>query len=252
MQTHSVLSYRQQFRYISNASQMIRNKPRREPGQEISTLPTYTIPEAASFLAISKSTLFSWYAGRNPVLVPSGVVGDIVLLSFRDLQESYKVHILRSKERFSLQYLRRAMTDARAQFHCEHPLVELDDDMTILDKLIVTIKGRGRRQRRSVALGSPQTPDYFPEVVKAWGKRIVSGKQIFPWRYFETDDTSFPVALDPEVMSGRLVVTGTRIPVNILWGRAKAGEKVESIAKDFHLPSDAVRQALRHVDKKVA
>jgi uncharacterized protein (DUF433 family) len=53
-------------------------------------------------------------------------------------------------------------------------------------------------------------------------------------------------------MSGRLVVTGTRIPVNILWGRAKSGERVEVIAKDYHLDTERVRQALRHIDKKVA
>lgn len=237
---------------VSFDLQVYKNKPIREPGQDISTLPTYTIPEAAAFLAISRRTLFDWYAGANPVLKPSAKAGDSILLSFRDLQEAYKVHILRSKERLSLQYLRKAMTDARQQFGSEHPLIEMGKDMAILDKLIMNIRGRGRRPARSVALGSPETPPYFPEVVKAWGKRIVPKTRIYPWRYLKTDDNSRPVTLDPNVMSGRPVVTGTRIPVNILWGRRKAGEELESIAKDYHLSTELVRQALRHVDKKVA
>src|SRR5256885_141712 len=89
------------------------HKPVRELGQDIRTLPTYTIPEAASFLAIPTRTLFEWYAGQKPVLKPSGRSAGVALLSFRDLEESYKVHLLRSKEDYSLQYLRNAMAEAR-------------------------------------------------------------------------------------------------------------------------------------------
>jgi hypothetical protein len=42
---------------------MLNRKPTRKPGQDISSVPTYTIPEAAAFLAISSRTLFSWYEG---------------------------------------------------------------------------------------------------------------------------------------------------------------------------------------------
>jgi uncharacterized protein (DUF433 family) len=254
MPPQNIVSPLQQFTLQSPVLRKIvfHHKPIREPGQDISTLPTYTLPEAAAFLAISQRTLFSWYSSKNPVLKPSGSVGGMMLLSFRDLQEAYKVHILRSKEHFSLQYLRKAMTQARKEYGSQHPLIELGRDIAILDKLIVSTPRRGRQPRRSVALGSPETSPYFPEVVKAWGKRIVPMTRIYPWRYLKRDDTSRPVTLDPNVMSGRPVVTGTRIPVNILWGRIKAGEKVESIAKDYHLDAKRVRQALRHVDKKVA
>lgn len=235
-----------------------RNKPIREPGQEISTLPTYTIPEAAAFLAISQRTLFDWYDGPTPVLKASGQYKQgFSLLSFRDLEEAYKVHLLRSRDRLSLQYLRKAMTEARETYGTEHPLIDRAHDLAVFfdkkqNKLVMSFPGRGRRPRRSVALASPETAAYIPEVVKTWGKRIVTDRrgqtQIYPWRFFKNDQSSRPVSLDPEVMSGRLVVTGTRIPVSILRKRQLSGEAPERIAQDYRIDADLVKKALMHID----
>ncbi len=235
-----------------------RNKPIRAAGQDISTLPTYTIPEAAAFLAISPRTLFDWYAGPTPVLKASGEYsGRFSLLSFRDLEEAYKVHILRSRDRLSLQYLRKAMTEAREDYATGHPLIDRARDLAVFfdkkkNKLVMSLPGRGRRPRRSIALASPETAAYIPEVVKTWGRRIVKDRrgrtQIFPWRFFKSDELSRPVTLDPEVMSGRLVVSGTRIPVSTLWKRKLAGEVPERIAEDYRIDADLVKKALMHVD----
>jgi uncharacterized protein (DUF433 family) len=232
---------------------VLRHKPIRQVGQDIRTLPTYTIPEAAVFLAISQRKLFDWYEGQNPVLKPSGYYNKIALLSFRDLEEAYKVHLLRSKERLSLQYLRRAMTHARKEYGSEHPLI--DRDIRVLDMLVMSIPGSGRRPRRAVPLGSPGTATYIPEVVRVWAQRIVSKRdrtQIFPWRFFNTDEQSRPVSLDPEVMSGRLVVTGTRIPVDILRRRRLSGETPRQLAHDYGIGVDLVQKALLHIGSKKA
>lgn len=223
-------------------------KPTRQPRQPLGDLPTYTIPEAAVFLAIKTSRLQDWYAGDHPILKASGNIGTIPLLSFHDLEEAYKVYLLRSKHAKSLQYLRRALSDARYKTRSEHPL--LTHDIDVMRRLALIIPGRGRRRRRAVTLGDPNTPDYFPEVVRAWGVRISKSRdEILPWRYADQDNISTPVSLNPEVMSGRLVLKGTRIPVNMLWGRARGGEKVEDIADDYHIDVVQVRQALAHVDQ---
>jgi uncharacterized protein (DUF433 family) len=223
-------------------------KPIREPKQLLVNLPTYTIPEAATFLAMSPARLYDWYAGGLPILKASGHVGNVHLLSFRDLEEAYKVFLLRSKHSKSLQYLRKAMSDARDKTASEHPL--LTHEIDVMDRLALIIRGRGKRKRRAITLGDPYVSDYFPEVVKAWGVRISKTRdEIFPWRYASDDDASMPVSLNPEVMSGRLVLRGTRIPVNILWGRLKIGEKVEDIADDYRINVTQVRQALTHIDE---
>jgi uncharacterized protein (DUF433 family) len=236
---------------------VLRHKPVRQPDQELNALPTYTIPEAAQALAIPIRTLFAWYRGDNPVLKPSGQYGDIALLSFWDLEEAYKVHMLRSevrKYRLSLQYLREAMTEARERSGSAHPFIDHEREIALFfekrkNRLIWSYPGKGRRRRRSLALASPELAGYIPEVVKAWGERIKSGKQIFPWRYFATDKTTRPVSLDPEVMSGRLVVIGTRIPVEVLWRRKQSGEKSERIAKDYGISEALVQNALSHIEK---
>lgn len=223
------------------------NKPIRRPTQTLAELPTYTIPEAAVFLAMTKRRLQDWYNGPSPILKASGSIGNIPLLSFRDLEEAYKVYLLRSKHTKSLQYLRLAMSDAREKTRSEHPL--LTHEIDVMARLALIIPGHGRRKRRAITLGDPNTPDYFPEVVMAWGIRISQARnEIFPWRYASEDDISTPVSLNPEVMSGRLVLRGTRIPVNMLWGRLKAGEKVEDIAEDYRIDVKQARQALAHID----
>ena len=225
-------------------------KPIRQPKQPLAELPTYTLPEAATFLAMTSARLFDWYASDNPILVASGHLGNVLLLSFRDLEEAYKVFLLRSKHSKSLQYLRRAMSDARDKTGSTHPL--LTHEIDVMDRLALIVPGRGKRQRRAITLGDPNVPDYFPEVVRAWGVRISKTRdEIFPWRYASDDDSSMPVSLNPEVMSGRLVLRGTRIPVNILWGRMKLGEKIKDIAEDYRIDAAQVRQALTHIDETI-
>jgi uncharacterized protein (DUF433 family) len=84
------------------------------------------------------------------------------------------------------------------------------------------------------------------EVADLFAERIEPDKAIYPWRFAATDK-SRPVSMNPRIMSGRLVVAGTRIPVGVLWGRKRAGVKVEEIAKDYGLDSDTVEKALTHI-----
>jgi len=223
-------------------------KPIRPPTQSLADFPTYTIPEAAVFLAMSRRRLQDWYNGDRPILKATGSFGNIPLLSFRDLEEVYKIFLLRFEHSKSLQYLRVAFSEARELTGSEHPL--LTHEIDVMERLALIIPGRGRRKRKAITLGDPGVPNYFPEVVKTWGVRISKTRnEIFPWRYASKDDTSTPVSLSPDVMSGRLVLRGTRIPVNILWGRMKAGEKVEDIAEDYRIDLKQARQALAHIDK---
>jgi uncharacterized protein (DUF433 family) len=47
-------------------------------------------------------------------------------------------------------------------------------------------------------------------------------------------------------MSGRLVVAGTRIPVQMLLARAE-DEPISKIAADYDLSEETIEQALRHI-----
>jgi len=88
------------------------------------------------------------------------------------------------------------------------------------------------------------------------GKRVVRDGnngplQIYPWRLISEADESSPVSLDPEVVSGRLVVTGTRIPVRVLLGKKRAGSSDEEIARSYRISADSVRKALQHIERPI-
>lgn len=235
-----------------------RNKPALETGQDPRNLPTYTIPEAAEYLAMDPWTLLSWYSKREPMLKPSGWYGDaqaFALLSFYDLEEAYKVHLLRTKYGYSLQYLRNALADARKHTSSDHPLIHPKYKFYVFDRLALEIPRRGKKSGAMIPLASKRSL-YIGEVVKTWGRRIIADKkgytnQIFPWRFAATDDDSRPVSIQPDVLSGRLVVTGTRIPVRILVNRVRAGEKIREVAKDYGIDPELVKRAVSHFAKEM-
>lgn len=237
---------------------MLRHLPELQEGQDVRNLPAYTIPEAAHALAIDAWTLTSWYSGRDPILKNSGWYGQaqsIALLSFQDVDEAYRVFLLRHRFRYSMQYLKKALVHARYDTKSEHPLIT--HRILVFDYLALERPGHEGADRQMVPLGTPyEKPLYIPEVVDVWGKRIAMdnegrGTQIYPWKFAKTDEYSRPVAIDPNVMSGQLVITGTRIPVSVLRGYVESGRKVEEVAKLYRLDAEIVRQALQHVDSKV-
>jgi uncharacterized protein (DUF433 family) len=228
---------------------MLRNKPTRKAGQDIRTLPTYTIPEAATFLAINQRTLFSWYEGDEPILKASGNYGSVHLLSYRDIEEAYRVYLLREKFKYTLQFLKRSMRNLRKMSRSQHPL-EAIKHIECLRDLVYDKPARGKNPHTTTSLGRNPGQQFVKEVVDLFAERIEAGKFIFPWRLAATDHQSRPVSMNPHIMSGRLVVVGTRIPVIVLWERKRDGENIDGIAKDYGLDRDTVEKAITHIGKR--
>jgi uncharacterized protein (DUF433 family) len=234
-------------RYWNCEDAMLTKKPTRKPGQDVRTVPTYTIPEAAAFLAINARTLFSWYEGSDPILKASGTCGAIHLLSYRDLEEAYRVYLLREKHRFSLQFLRKSMLNARTMFRSQHPLQRADAVKECLKDLVYDKPARGESPRTVTSLGQKPGQQLVEEVVNLFAERIDKGNFIFPWRFAAIDHTSRPVSMNPNIMSGRLVVEGTRIPVTALLESKRSGAKIYEIARDYALDAETVEKALIHI-----
>jgi uncharacterized protein (DUF433 family) len=228
-----------------------RHKPVPDVGQDLRDIPTYTIPEAAAFLAVPARTMQSWFSRKNHLLRPaSECAGKPALLSFRDLTEAYILQVLRSFYRLPMQSMRHVLENAKAETGLEHPL--LDADLRVLFRRLVLKKpARGRRKREFLDLSHGRQLA-MPEVVDVLGQRVLTDSRrgpyrIYPWRFLLKDD-SRPVSLDPDVLSGRLVITGTRIPVRVVLGRKLAGESARQIAADYDIDPDAVQRALEHIE----
>ncbi len=226
---------------------MLKHKPVRQRGQDVKTLPTYTIPEAAAFLAIPRRTLASWYEGEEPILKASGHYGLIHLLSYRDIEEAYRVFLLRERFDFSLQFLRLSMRNARRMFRSQHPLQRADAIKECLRDLVYDKPARSGKPRTVTSLGKRPGQQLVEEIANMFSERIEAGRFIFPWRFAATDHTSRPVSMNPNIMSGRLVVIGTRIPVTTLLGQKRTGKNLGDIASDYGLDSLVVQQALTHI-----
>ena len=232
---------------------VIKNKPYLQDGQDRRDLPTYSIPEAATYLGISPRTASYWFKESNNILVPSGSAGPTALLSFNDLTEAYVLALLTKYYEFRLLQLKEIVHNAKAETGLKRPLIWADLKV-VLGRLVLDKPARGRRRRQAIDLADKNL--VFPEFVDQLGIRIVrDGKyapmRIFPWRLAGPGDDSRPVTMDPDVHSGRLIITGTRIPVTVLWDKHDKGRTVEDLADAYKISVEVVKKALDHIARPI-
>jgi uncharacterized protein (DUF433 family) len=221
----------------------------RKPQQDLLDYPTYTITEASAYLAIPRRTLYRWVSD-DPFWRTAGIDEQNHLLSFRDVAQSYFIEFIRHYTHTSTKKAREILELAKRETGNAYPLLDKDIKI-VLSHVIYDRPARGRRRRQVVDLS--QYPQYMiSEVVDLFATRFNRNRKgemvrIFPWRFYEPGDKSQPVTLDPDILSGRLVITGTRVPVRVVWERTQAGEKIPDLAEDYRLPEQSITDALRHL-----
>lgn len=221
----------------------------RKPNQELRDYPIYTVAEAATYLAMPKRTLYHWVSDDPLWARTSGT--DDLLLSFQDLAQTFFVEFVRRHAHISVEKARGILLRAKEVTGSPYPL--LDKNIKLLFRHIVHDRpARGRRKRQIVDLS--QYPQYvIPDVVDLFAQRISRDRKgqlraIFPWRHYAPGkNEDRPVSVNPEVLSGRLVVTGTRIPAQTIWERTRTGESVSTVADDYGISEKLVNDALRHL-----
>lgn len=227
--------------------------PRRS-NQTLRDFPTYTIPEAALYLAIPESTLRYWLT-NHPLWRVAGA-GRRPLLSFQDVAQAYYVEMVRKHFELPLSDMRHVLEEAAKESKATYPL--LQKNIWLFAKHVIMDKRASAKQPRRVIDLSRSRQLAFPEVVMPLSSRFLwrGGQyvQIYPWRLWsgKTSDKVRPVSINPEVMSGRLVISGTRIPVQVVLQRNLSGETVSAIAKDYRLSTSSINQAIEHLVQQAA
>lgn len=218
-------------------------------GQSLRDYPTYTIPEAAIFLGMPVRTLRRWVLDK-PLWKIAGANLDVPLLSFRDIAQIYYIELVRSHFGLSVRDARRVLELSKKESRAQYLLLS-KHVRTFFRHIILTKPPRGKHPRRDIDLSRSRQLS-IPEVIDMFATRMrrsgADVKKLYPWRYWipgKREET--PVSIDPEVMSGRLVVTGTRIPVQVLLSRKTAGEPLSEIAADYDLSVDQINLAISHI-----
>jgi uncharacterized protein (DUF433 family) len=63
----------------------------------------------------------------------------------------------------------------------------------------------------------------------------------------------FPgVTVDPQVVHGRPVVAGTRVPVEVVVGELAGGSSFDEVMQDYHLSDEQVRAALGYAARMLS
>jgi len=224
-------------------------KPRTHD-QDLRDYPVYTLPEAARYLGMPGRTLYSWLSD-HPFWSPAGADYPIQLLSFKDIAQSHFIEFIRHHANISARKAREILKYAKLETNSQYPL--LDANIKVLLGHILLDKPARKRIPRHVVDLSRHRQLVIAEVVDLYATRIKRNtrgelERLYPWRFWNrNEDGRKPVTIDPNIMSGRLVVTGTRIPVDVLLNRNRAGESVPDLSKDYGLPEQAINDALRHL-----
>lgn len=234
---------------------MISRKPDRSTGQGLPDFPTYTIPEGAMFLGIPERTLRSWYLGKHPIFKPTVFIGDIPLLSFRDLVDAHIVQAARIYHNVPMVRIRTALQTAEKADLGSHPLQ--DDRIRIFARCLVHIESDNRGKSTAVTNLSRSGQGGIPQIVDQYMTRVIRDQSgnataLFPWRYWQRGERKRPLEINPDIMSGRLVVAGTRIPVSLIQAEALSKKPLVKIARDFRISVTRVKEALSHIDTKAA
>jgi uncharacterized protein (DUF433 family)/DNA-binding transcriptional MerR regulator len=209
----------------------------------------YSLPEAAGFIGMPSRTIRHWFLGRQRIFRPSYQHGKSVLLSFEDLTEAYMVHVLRKQYGYTAERIRTALEQLRKKHGQDKPLAQRD--IRVVKEFMALVE-RKQQKGKTVDVDHAHHGNLFiSEFVDALGQRIHRDKdghafRLYPWR--NVDSTEKPVSINPNVMSGELVVSGTRIPALAILAERDAGHSINHIAALYSLSPPLVEKVILHFE----
>jgi uncharacterized protein (DUF433 family) len=207
-------------------------------------VPAYAVGEAAHYLGVPKSTLRAWFAGQRgfrPVIRPADP--KTLGLSFSNLVEAYVLTAIRRKHQVGLPTIRRGLEFLVRKLGAKRPLLErefaTDGVDLFVDHLgqVINISKDGQME--------------MAELIRAYLSRIERDTRGLPIKLYPFMRNQPPqeqprtVVIDPRVSFGRPVVAGTAIPTAVLAEQLKAGDSVQTLAKEYRASEEAVWDAIR-------
>jgi uncharacterized protein (DUF433 family) len=225
---------------------------------DVRDVPAYSIPEAAHYLGIPKSTLRAWFVGqRRPdgqwqfraVIRPADPKE--VALSFNNLVEAYVLTAIRRKHAIPLPKVRASLGYLTNRLSSTRPLLEQQFATNGVDLFvehlgqIINISRDGQVE--------------MAELIRAYLDRVDRDAKGLPVKLYPFMRNQPPkeqprtVVIDPRVSFGRPVIAGTGIPTAVLAEQFKAGDAVPELAHEYGADEEAIWDAIRcELDLKAA
>jgi uncharacterized protein (DUF433 family) len=216
-------------------------------GKEPRELPFYTRTDVANYLHIPRSTLDAW-CGRKSYKLAGGDRKNMApllrldpktrRLTFLNLVEAYVVSSLTRTFAIPLPLLRTALTEAGG----ERPLLDNifyarkgEMFVELADKVLVQLhRSPGQVVLRGVVESSIERIEFDTKKRPA---------RFHPWRESITERRV--VSIDPRRAFGRPTVVDSGLKVEVIVDLRRAGESVESIARNYDVAEDVVRDVLK-------
>lgn len=212
-------------------------------------VPNYTLAESARWLDMKPNTLRGWLRGQDyrtrsgmrraaPVVLPAAT--EPLGLSFWNLVECSVLATIRKDHEISLQKVRRALAYVAKEIGSHRPLI---DQEFSTDGVHLFVERYGR-----LIAASQQGQTAMRKILEAGLTRIDRDQdglamRLFPWR----QDPREPriVAVDPRIAFGQPVLARTRVPVDVIFERFRAGDSIEHLAEDYRVARDRIEDLVR-------
>ena len=210
---------------------------------EARQMPSYAPSEAAHYLSIPVSTVRYWClggSGNRPLLVPAEKRP--LALSFVNLVELHVLGAIRRKHLISMPKVRRTLDYVSRTLKVVQPLARKRFETDGVD-LFVEHYGR-------LINASQQGQTEMRELVGAALVRVEWDRQglpvkLAPFTRSDVEKSAEIIVIDPAVLSGRAVIRGTRIAVDVVAERYKAGESISDLARDYGRTAEEIEEAIR-------
>lgn len=223
---------------------MVRRKAWASPVTNPREVPRYSIPEAAAYLQMPKSTLAYWVAGwSGSVPLIHRPDPEDARLSFSNLIEAHVLRALRVQQEVKMRAVREALDYAEERFGIDrlllHPELRSTPGEIFLEHLgqLINLGRRGQEAMKDIL-------ERF--LVRIDRDALGSPVRLFPLTRPDRLDAPRVVAIDPAIASGRPVTVRKAIRTSTIAERFDVGESVSDIATDYGLKASEVEEAIRY------
>ena len=217
-----------------------RHTPKRADPRE---LPAYSPAEAAHYLDIPVSTVRYWSVGRDQIgsLIEPAEVSPLIL-SFANLVELHVLGAIRRKHGVTMANVRGALDYVQSVLSVTRPLASPQFKTNGVDLFVdhlgslINASQQGQTEMKAM-LGNA-----LVRVERDDAGRPV---RLFPYTRREPAESTNLIMIDPSISGGRAVIRGSRIAVEVIAERYKAGESIHDLARDYGRKPHEIEEAIR-------